>query len=130
MSVREKLCLSKSVCVCQSQSVCHRQYVSVTDGLFLSHNVYVCDRQLLSVSENLCLSEKNISVTYIMCLSQTVCVFPRQSVFVTVPLSLSQIIRLCHKKFCLSVLVFMKHSSWHYFYFLIHDFHLGLPVRF
>ena len=100
--------------------VCHRQYVSVTHSLFLSHTVYVCHRQSMSVTDSCRLSQeifvrqrKNMSVTDIMCMSQTVCVFPWQSLFVTVPLCFSERVCVCHKMvFCLLVCDFIKHSYW------------------
>ena len=39
------------VCHRQSDSLCHRQYVSVTDSLFLPHTVCVVHRQPVSVTE-------------------------------------------------------------------------------
>ena len=134
MFVTKYLCLSQTVCVCQSQSVsvtdhmCLSQTVFlVTESLHPSQKVYVCHRQLLSVAENICLSEK-------ICLSQTLSVCHRQSVFVTVPLYLSHIVFVCHKKFFVSQSVSLSNTlldhSWHGPYFLIRDFHHVLSVRF
>ena len=84
MSVTEGLCLSQSVFVADSQclseivSVCadtkylsaQRQYVSITDIMFLSQTVCVCHGESVSVTDSKCLS-KTISVRYNLCLSQT-----------------------------------------------------------
>ena len=120
------LCLWQTVCVCDRQSVyvtdslclwktvcvCHRMSVSFIYSLFLSQTVSVCHRQTMSVRDSLCLSQT-------LCPSQTICVCHRQSVSFPNSLFLSQSpvfftdsLCLSQKVFCMSVCVFIKHSSW------------------
>ena len=65
----------------------------------------VCDRQYVSVTYSLCLSQtvcvrniQSVSFTDSMCLSQTVCVYHRQFVFVTDCLFPSQTVSVCHRQ--------------------------------
>ena len=123
MSVTNSMCLSQKICVCHSvfvavkvslclpKTICfrQRQSSSYTESLYLSQRGYVCHRPLLFFTKYLFLSEKNMSVTVSLCLSQTVS--HSQSVSFPVSLFLSQspcvcpryIVIFCHEKFFLSV---------------------------
>ena len=106
VSVKNSMCLSQTIWVCQRQSVsvinslcleeiicvCHRQCVPVTDSLYLSKTVVVCHKRSLSCQR------KYVSVTDSICLSQTFCVVPR-SCFFTDSLCLSQTGCVCHRQF-------------------------------
>ena len=141
MSVTNSMCLSQKICVCHSVFVavkvslclpkiicfCQRQPSSFTDSLYLSQRGYVCHRPLFSFTKYLCLSEKNMSFTVSLRLSQTVshC----QSVSFPDSLFLSQspcvcpryFVIFCHEKFfvCHSVSLsnILLDHSWHVFYF-------------
>ena len=97
MSVTDSVCLSQTVCVC------HIHSVSLIDSLRLSQTTCVCNRHSVSVTTIYFSHRQLLSVTDVfffsvresMCLLQRVCVFPRQSVFVTNSLCLSQKVFFC-----------------------------------
>ena len=106
---RHSLCLSRTVCVCNIQSV------SFTESMSLSQTDYVCHSQFVSVTD--CLR-----------LSQAVCVCRTQSVSVTESLCLSQTIFVCHRQ-SVSDTDTLLDRSWPGFCLFIRDFHKDLSVR-